>query len=243
MSGSGGSTTPTIRAPERALAVALLAAALALPARGDLVVLTNGSFLKVNEYRVRGHLVDLELAEGGRMTVSIELVDRAIADEVLEREPESAPAEVDPGFSVRFVTGHSQPQTPYGGPIWEAAYRHGLNPELLAAVAWAESRFDPGAVSHKGARGLLQLMPSTGKRFGLKPRELFDPWKNLDAGARYLAELADRFQNDLSLVLAAYNAGEGAVARHGGVPPYRETLTYLAKIYERLGLTSGSSGT
>lgn len=220
--------------------MALLAAALALPARADLVVLTNGSFLKVTEYEVKGNLVHLRLAEGGRMTISIELVDRAIADEVLEREPETAPAEVEPGFSVRFVKGHSQPQTPYGGPIWEAAYRHDLNPDLLAAVAWAESRFDAHAVSHKGARGLLQLMPSTGKRFGLKPRELFDPGKNLDAGARYLAELADRFQNDLALVLAAYNAGEGAVARFGGVPPYRETLTYLEKIYGRLGLAPGS---
>jgi soluble lytic murein transglycosylase-like protein len=81
-------------------------------------------------------------------------------------------------------------------------------------------------------------MPATGRRLGLHPAELFEPEKNLDAGARYLRELADRFQDDLSLVLAAYNAGEGAVERFGGVPPYRETLGYLSRIYALLGIST-----
>jgi soluble lytic murein transglycosylase-like protein len=165
-------------------------------------------------------------------------VDRAIADEVVAAE-EIARTQLAPSaFSVRYVEGHDQPDTPYGGAIWEAARRHGLNPSLLAAVAQAESAFDARAVSHRGARGLLQLMPATGRRLGLHPAELFEPEKNLDAGARYLRELADRFQDDLSLVLAAYNAGEGAVERFGGVPPYRETLGYLSRIYALLGIST-----
>jgi soluble lytic murein transglycosylase-like protein len=103
-------------------------------------------------------------------------------------------------------------------------------------VARAESSFDARALSSKGACGLLQLMPATGQRFGLKRSELFDPKKNLEAGSRYLRWLLDRFSGDLRLALAAYNAGEHAVDRHKGVPPYRETRTYLSRIYASLGL-------
>jgi soluble lytic murein transglycosylase-like protein len=238
VSGSAGSTTSTTRAPRRAaLALGLLAAAAA---RADLVVLTDGGTLKVASYAVEGDLLRLELATGGRLTLSLERVDRVISDEVLAAEPQLAPPPPPDGFTVRFADGHSQPDTPYGGSIWETARRHGLNPSLLAAVARVESRFDPRAVSHRGARGLMQVMPATGRRLGLRPAELFDPEKNLDAGARYLRQLADRFGDDLALVLAAYNAGEGAVERFGGVPPYRETQTYVARVYAALGLPDRS---
>ena len=207
-------------------------------ARADLVVLTDGGVIQVESYEVRGDVVFLELPEGGQIKLSIERIDRAIADEVLAREPDAAPPESPVGFSVRFLQGHPQPDTPYGGPIWEAASRYGINPALLAAVAQVESRFNARAVSHRGARGLLQLMPATARRFGYQSRDLFDPETNLEAGARYLRLLADRFGNDLALVLAAYNAGEAAVDRWGGVPPYRETLGYLARVYALLGLSS-----
>ena len=250
MSGCAGSTTSFTPEPEagrralaaRALAaLAALAAVTAASAAADLVVLVDGGSLKVSSYEVAGDLVRLELAAGGRLTLSIERIDRVIADEVLAREPEAAPGPPPAEFSLRFVEGHSQPDTPYGGSIWESARRHGLNPSLLAAVAHVESRFDPRAVSNRGARGLMQLMPATGKRYGLRPADLFDPEKNLDAGARFLRQLADRFGDDLSLVLAAYNAGENAVTRCGCVPPYRETVDYLARVYAVLGL-SGRSG-
>jgi soluble lytic murein transglycosylase-like protein len=238
--------TSFIRVLDRSVALAVVAACLsAAPARPDIVVLTDGATIKVTAYRLKGDEVVLELPGGGRMTLSIERVDRAIADEVLEAEAAEAARLAAPppaDFSIRYVEGHDQPATPYGGSIWEAARNHGLNPRLLAAVAEAESRFDARAVSHKGARGLLQLMPATGRRLGLRPAELFDPIKNLDAGARYLRQLADRFQDDLSLMLAAYNAGEGAVERWGGVPPYRETWGYLARIYARLGIPSPAGG-
>jgi soluble lytic murein transglycosylase-like protein len=231
--------TSTTRALERALILAVLGTLAAFaPARADLVVLTDGATIKVDSYLVEGDQVVLTLPGGGEMTLSIERVDRAIADEVVAAEEAESAAPSLADFTLRFVEGHDQPDTPYGGTIYEAARRNGLNPRLLAAVAQAESNFDARAVSHRGARGLLQLMPATGRRLGLQPAELFEPEKNLDAGARYLRELADRFQDDLSLVLAAYNAGEGAVQRFSGVPPYRETLGYLSRIYALLGLTT-----
>jgi len=138
----------------------------------------------------------------------------------------------------RRVAERAVPDVRDGELIHRAAQRHGLNPELVAAVISAESSYRVKAVSHKGAQGLMQLMPATAERFGLTAEEVFEPAKNIDAGCRYLRWLADRFDDELPLVLAGYNAGEGAVDRHGGVPPYRETRNYVAKITARLGLDS-----
>ena len=232
--------TGSTRAP-RALLAAVVVASTCGVARADLVILTDGAHLKVASYEVEGDFVRLELADGGRMKLSIERVDRVMADEVIAREAEAdRPVPPPPAFSLRFVEGQERPDTPYADPIYESARRHGLNPSLVAAVVHTESRFDARAVSKKGARGLMQVMPSTGKRLGFGPSELYEPEKNLDAGARYLRLLLDRF-GELDLVLAAYNAGEGAVERHGGVPPYRETLDYVRKVYAALGL-GGSGG-
>lgn len=122
----------------------------------------------------------------------------------------------------------------------EAARANGVEYELLKAVVATESGFDPHAVSPKGAVGLMQLMPETAQRFGVRAREgsslarrLTDPRTNLQAGARYLAWLMKRFDGQMDLVLAAYNAGEGAVLRHGRqVPPYRETMNYVRTVTE-----------
>jgi soluble lytic murein transglycosylase-like protein len=117
--------------------------------------------------------------------------------------------------------------------IRAAALRHGVPPELVLAIVEAESSFDPYAVSPRGARGLMQLMPVTAS--SLDVDDVFDPYENIDAGVRHLRRLLDRFDGDLPLVLAAYNAGEGAVQFYGGVPPYRETRRYVARILRRLG--------
>ena len=106
---------------------------------------------------------------------------------------------------------------------------------LVAAMVRAESAFDPLAVSRKGASGLLQLMPSTAQRFGVELQEIFDPARNLDAGVRYIRWLSERFDGDLALILAGYNAGEATVERYEGVPPYAETQTYIRRIYSALG--------
>ena len=103
-----------------------------------------------------------------------------------------------------------------------------VEPELIHAVIRQESGYDPYAVSHKGAKGLMQLMPATAKRFGVK--DVFDPAENVQGGVKYLRQLLDRYDGDRRLALAAYNAGEGAVDRFGGVPPYRETQDYVDRI-------------
>ena len=118
----------------------------------------------------------------------------------------------------------------YDGLIEEAARENGLDPHLVRAVVEVESNYDPSAVSPKGATGLMQLMPETARRFGLS--DLYHPEKNLKTGSRYLRELMDRYQGDIQLALAAYNAGEGAVDRYQQVPPYEETQGYVRKVIE-----------
>jgi soluble lytic murein transglycosylase-like protein len=130
------------------------------------------------------------------------------------------------------------PKSPYGQLIYDIAIRHSVNPQLVAAVIHVESAFNARAVSRKGACGLMQLLPATARRFGVtKKKDLFDPKKNLEAGVKYLKWLTARFGGDVRKTLAAYNAGEGAVDRFGGVPPYRETQNYVQKIFGLLGFT------
>jgi soluble lytic murein transglycosylase-like protein len=113
--------------------------------------------------------------------------------------------------------------------VEEAAKAHRLDPALVAAVIHVESSWKPRAVSPKGARGLMQLMPATARRLGVS--RSFDPVQNVGGGARYLSLLAKRFgENEVEKILAAYNAGEGAVESYGGIPPYRETRAYVRKV-------------
>ena len=112
--------------------------------------------------------------------------------------------------------------------VVEQAGRHGLDPELVLAVISAESGFRPRAVSPRMAAGLMQLMPDTARRFGV--RDVFDAAENVAGGTRYLAWLLTVFEGDLSLALAGYNAGEGAVRRYGGIPPYTETIRYVRSV-------------
>ena len=130
---------------------------------------------------------------------------------------------------------------PYRGLIRAAAARHGLASELVEAVIRVESNFEPRAVSSKGARGLMQLMPKTARLLGV--RNVFDARQNIEGGARHLRNLVDRYNGNLTLALAAYNAGADAVARHGGIPPYAETRAYVArvlKLLQRTGLPASA---
>jgi soluble lytic murein transglycosylase-like protein len=119
-------------------------------------------------------------------------------------------------------------QAPFGELIQTASQKYGVDADLLFSVIAAESNFNSRAISRRGARGLMQILPATATRLGVK--DIFDPAQNIDAGTRYLRDLMARYQGDLVLTLAAYNAGPGAVQRYGRVPPYNETISYLRAI-------------
>jgi hypothetical protein len=119
-------------------------------------------------------------------------------------------------------------EIPYGELIHEKAVKYNVDPALVAAVIEQESRFKPRAKSPVGARGLMQLMPRTGRWMGA--RNLYDPEQNIDAGVRYIKYLNERFNGDMKQTIAAYNAGEGNVKRYRGVPPFNETRTYVKKV-------------
>jgi hypothetical protein len=120
---------------------------------------------------------------------------------------------------------------PFGTLIHDKAEKYDLDPALVAAVVETESRFRAGARSEVGARGLMQLMPRTGRWMGA--RNLYDPEQNVEAGAKYLQYLSKRFNGDQKKIIAAYNAGEGNVKRYGGVPPFRETRQYVSRVMTR----------
>jgi soluble lytic murein transglycosylase-like protein len=119
--------------------------------------------------------------------------------------------------------------------IFEVGQREGVDPRFIHAVIWQESKYDQSARSHAGAQGLMQLMPATAKRFGCE--DLNDPEANVEAGTKYLGWLLKRFDGNVELALAGYNAGEGAVDKYNGVPPYNETRNYVKIISQRYGKT------
>ncbi|MEA2237478.1 MAG: hypothetical protein QOC81_2202 [Thermoanaerobaculia bacterium] len=143
-----------------------------------------------------------------------------------------------PAFALPAAIARRDPLH-YASVIEAAAIRHGLSPLLIAAVTRVESDFDPLDVSNKGARGLMQVMPETGARFGVTADRLFDPAPNIAAGSAYLAWLLNRYRGDLDLALAGYNAGEGAVDQYGGIPPYRETQNYVRRVRKELAAMRG----
>ena len=215
----------------------LLGLLTAATAAAELVILEGGRVLKASAYRVEGRRAVIELPSGGLLEMPLLRIERVVDDEITEEPAPPVPA----GFVPSFRDSDEVPDTPYGELIYEAARRHAVSPRLVAAMVRAESAFDPVAVSHKGAVGLLQLMPATAKRFGLTTGDRYQPAKNLEAGVRYLKWLLDRYEGELPLALAGYNAGETNVERYGGVPPFRETREYIRRIYGFLGLSGAEA--
>jgi soluble lytic murein transglycosylase-like protein len=208
------------------------------------VILVDGNVMKAADFEAVGDQARVTLPSGGRITLPIDRVDRVLDDEYTPPPPPppvtaAAVEAAKPPMPLKFEESQKVPDGPYGKLIYEAARRHSFNPQVVAALIGAESAGNPRAYSRKGARGLMQLMPSTAQRFGARLEKIYEPKENLEAGISYLSWLAEQFPNDLSKVLAAYNAGENAVVRYGGIPPYRETRDYVKRIYTTLGLTIG----
>lgn len=166
------------------------------------------------------------------------LIDRA--DLVKSPEVRSAVGEkVDQKSLGAFSTGNRE----IDGYIEESSAQYDIDPLLIYAQMHQESKFKQKALSHKGASGLMQLMPDTAKRFGVK--NIYNPEQNIKGGVKYMRWLLNRFDGDVRLALAGYNAGEGAVKKYGNqIPPYRETRDYVARImthYEQISNQSSSS--
>lgn len=201
--------------------MALGVVALPASARAEIAVLTNGMTMKVSSYRFDERTVTLFLKGGGDVTVPSSLIQGVVPDEIVD-EVQAA---------VDEAKGEAADPNDLRALAAATAKRHGLDPALVLAVVSVESGFRADAVSRKGAQGLMQLMPGTARELGVtRP---FDPAANLDGGTRYLNSLLHQYKGDLKRALAAYNAGPGAVKRHGGVPPYRETRDYVQKVLDR----------
>ena len=219
-----------------ALATCVFVAAGSSMASAEIVYLTTGRTLSVKGHQQEGPSIVLALRGGGNVTLDQTLVERIVPDEVPHPEPAPAVAEAPPPQEAPKAP---EPQrtpalrdTTYGELIAAAAETHGVNPILVQALIQVESNYQPRARSHKGAMGLMQLMPATAREY--KVRNAYDPKANIDAGVRKLKSLIDKYGYELAL--AAYNAGEGAVARFNGIPPYRETRNYVSKILSLAGL-------
>jgi soluble lytic murein transglycosylase-like protein len=151
-----------------------------------------------------------------------------------------AGAVVAPRVAAPASTGTPGRAADLDEAVERIASEHAVSPQLIHSVIRAESNYDSGAVSPKGALGLMQLIPATARRFGVS--DVFDPVENIQGGVKYLRYLLDLYDGDYPLVLAAYNAGEGAVTRYGGVPPFPETRNYVARVSRNLKEAKPAAG-
>jgi soluble lytic murein transglycosylase-like protein len=181
--------------------------------RAEYVVLRSGQRLAVTSYELLGDKYRLRVA-GGFVVVAVEDVVAIEPEEVFKPVP--APAQ--PVVAQPF----------YRDLVEAAAKRYNVDADLITSVIAVESNFDPKAVSRKNARGLMQLLPETAARLGVK--NVFDPQENIEGGTHYLRDLLQKYNNDLVLTLAAYNAGPEKVQLYGRVPPYAETISYVRRV-------------
>jgi hypothetical protein len=180
-------------------------------ARADYAVLRSGVRLHITGYETAGDRVRLTV-EGGSVEVAASEVVSIEPEDVFPSRPNVAPL----------------PDGPYAKLIREAAEKHGVDEKLIHRIILVESNFNPKAVSRKSALGLMQLLPQTAAQYSV--RNVFDPAQNIDGGTHYIKDLLARYHGDVSLALAAYNAGPQMVQRYGGIPPFPETQSYVRRL-------------
>ena len=203
------------------LSAPLLLITAAAPAQAELVFFPSGRSMSVRAIRSENDVVVLQLRSGGDIHCEQSLIVRVEPDEV------EYPDEVGE-VPLPSNDESDAPVIPeaFRDLVTSTAARHGLDARLVSALIEVESAYHSRAVSPRGARGLMQVMPATGRQYGAL--DLFDPKVNVEAGVQHLKKLLSRY--DLPLALAAYNAGEAAVNRFGGIPPFRETQNYVTRI-------------
>ncbi len=240
----------------RKIVLPALLLAAALPASASIALFTDGRSMKISGFKlVDENTIQLTFKNGGAMTMALNRVERILDDEVIEIEkaPEMKKMieeGVFPKRSWRYDAARGPIfRSKYDRVILDAAKKFDVDAALISAVIKAESDFNPREISNKGARGLMQLMPSTAERFGV--RNSFDAKANVSGGVQYLRWLLDTFEGNADLAVAAYNAGEGNVWKYNGVPPFRETIHYINRIARHIrsagerytATASASSGT
>jgi soluble lytic murein transglycosylase-like protein len=207
------------QSPTFALLVSLvLIPFFAAPANAELLFFTNGRNISIKAHRSDGESLVVMLRSGGEMVLERSVVDRITPDEVPYPEPEEEKA----------VEQAPESPVPYGEIIDRVAKEQGVDAKLVRAVIQVESAYQQRARSRKGAIGLMQLMPQTARQYDVE--DPYDPASNIEAGIKHLKMLLERWPRELAL--AAYNAGEAAVQRFRGIPPYPETRAYVSRILQ-----------
>jgi len=219
--------------------VSLIVLGLAAPAQAELVFFASGQTMSVKAHRSEGDRLVLSLRGGGELVCDAALIARIAPDEAPYPEPNALVIR-DSGFGSGGARANPEfpipnpmiDAPPYSALIDKVAARHGVPARLVRAVIAVESAGQPQARSAKGAMGLMQLMPQTARQYTVA--NPYDPATNIEAGVKHLRNLLDRFP--LAEALAAYNAGEAAVQRFGGIPPFPETERYVSRILRLAGL-------
>jgi hypothetical protein len=199
-----------------------------VPARAEIVFFNNGRNMSIESHRADGDTVVMQMRGGGEMTMDGSLIASIEPDEIPHPAPAPVAAEPDVPLTPAVPAVRIEPPPRLDRIINKVAKEQGVDVTLVKAVIQVESRFEPRARSSAGAVGLMQVMPQTARQYGVTGRRLYDPRANVEAGIKHLKSLMDHLP--LHQALAAYNAGEGAVQRFQGVPPYPETQKYVSTI-------------
>jgi len=225
---------------KRLLLIAVVLCA-SFPASASIALFADGRSMKIDTYKLIDETsIQLTLKSGGSITMPLGRVERIVDDEIVPAEVVAEVKKIveeEGGIFPKRSWRYSETSRPifksrFDTIIVEAAKKFDVDAALVSAVIKAESDFNPHEVSNKGARGLMQLMPSTAERFGVA--NSFDPAANIYGGVRYLRWLLEKFNGNADLAVAAYNAGEGNVWKYNGVPPFRETINYINRIAKHI---------